>query len=171
MFLPIISSLLNEAKNWEKPLAKQDFRWFEETESTPSNLFKETNLQRNNDTRPSAIRCLMMFPLNALVEDQKTRRRKIFSEEKGGKLQELINGNKIYFGSYNGNTPSSGKIDKKTKNLLNANYQRYLDTTTYAKENKEKEFLYYTENFSGGEMWSRFDMQKAPQIFSFLTIQ
>lgn len=162
MFLPIISSLLNEAKNWEKPLAKEDFRWFEETESTPSNLFKETNLQRNNDTRPSAIRCLMMFPLNALVEDQKTRLRKIFCEENGGQLQELINGNKIYFGSYNGNTPSSGKIDKKTKNLLNANYQRYLDTKTYAKENKEKEFLYYTENFSGGEMWSRFDMQKAP---------
>ena len=25
MFLPIISSLLNEAKNWEKPLAKQEF--------------------------------------------------------------------------------------------------------------------------------------------------
>ena len=117
MFLPIISSLLNEAKNWEKPLAKEDFRWFEETELTPSNLFKETNLQRNNDTRLSAIRCLMMFPLNALVEDQKQGYEKYFCEENGERLQELINGNKIYFGSYNGNTPSSGKIDKKTKNL------------------------------------------------------
>lgn len=162
MFLPIISSLLNEAKSWDKPLEKENYRWFEETEVTPSKLFKETNLQRNNDTRSSAIRCLMMFPLNALVEDQKTRLRKIFCEENGLKLQELINGNRIYFGSYNGNTPSSGKIDNKTRNLLKANYHRYLDTKTYAKENKEKEFLYYTENFSGGEMWSRFDMQKAP---------
>ena len=58
----------------------KNFRWFEETESTPSNLFKETNLQRNNDTIPSAIRCLMMFPLNALVEDQKTRLRKYFAK-------------------------------------------------------------------------------------------
>ena len=49
----------------------------------------------------------MLFPLNALVEDQKTRLRKLFSGESNQTLKELINGNQIYFGSYTGKTPGS----------------------------------------------------------------
>ena len=41
------------------------------------------------------------FPLNALVDDQKTRLRKYFQEIQENN-SEIINQNKIYFGSYTG---------------------------------------------------------------------
>ena len=40
------------------------------------------------ENRPSAIRCLMLFPLNALVEDQKIRLRKLFTGPANEKLKK-----------------------------------------------------------------------------------
>ena len=164
MFLPIISNLLNESTNWEPADEKQNYKWF--LEDRLNSQIRESNLQRANEKRTAAIRCLMMFPLNALVEDQKTRMRKIFCEENGELLQSLIQNNRIYFGSYNSNTPVSGSKNNSRfshlKNTLRQSYERYLDTKEYCEENDEKDYLFYTENFSGGEMWSRFDMQVSP---------
>lgn len=164
MFLPIISNLLNESSKWAPANEKQNNKWF--LEERLNAQIRESNLQRANEKRPAAIRCLMMFPLNALVEDQKTRMRKIFCEENGELLQSLIQNNRIYFGSYNSNTPVSGAKNSsrfsQLKNTLRQSYERYQDTKEYCRENDERDYLFYTENFSGGEMWSRFDMQISP---------
>ena len=72
------------------------------------------------------------LPLNALVEDQKIRLRKLFTGPLL-KIKKLINDNQIYFGSYTSKTPGSPNIysyeDKRTfnslKNKLNQNYEQY----------------------------------------------
>ena len=60
----------------------------------------------------------MLFPLNALVQDQKTRLRKLFTGEANEILKKLINGNQIYFGSYNSKTPGSPNR-YRLKDLIN----------------------------------------------------
>ena len=93
-----MQSIFNEAIKWESQKDFQQEEWFNNKKlefDGKTNIF-----QRKNENREAAIRCLMLFPLNALVEDQKTRLRKLFSGESNQKLKELINGNQIYFGSY-----------------------------------------------------------------------
>ena len=68
----------------------------------------------------TAVRCLMLFPLNALVEDQNTRLRKIFTGTRGKELSNLINGNRIYFGSYKGESGGSPNLTQvNSMNLKN----------------------------------------------------
>ena len=67
MYLALFKTLLNEALSWEKPEKIDDSFWFESDET----FKKITNWQRSNETREAAVRCLMLFPLNALVDDQK----------------------------------------------------------------------------------------------------
>ena len=98
MYLPVFKSLLNESTTWPKPNNDEGSHWFQ----SEDNLSNTKNWQRSNETREAAVRCLMLFPLNALVEDQNTRLRKIFTGKQGEELSKLINGNRIYFGSYKG---------------------------------------------------------------------
>ena len=62
-----------------------------------------------NDLRPyesqGSIRAIFLYPLNALMEDQKQR------------LQELLNGTKLRFAVYNGNLPEDDGGSAKTSSL------------------------------------------------------
>ena len=64
-----------------------------------------------SEDRPRAMRCMILYPLNALAEDQMVRLRKTLDDElpdgSGPKkwLQTNCNGNIIYFGRYTGKTP------------------------------------------------------------------
>ena len=76
MYLPIMQSIFNEAVNWEPQENLTQEQWFKNQDLE---FDGETNIfQRRNENREAAIRCLMLFPLNALVEDQKTRLRKLY---------------------------------------------------------------------------------------------
>ena len=118
MYLPLLNTLLEESLSWTKPNAASEEPWFNSDKK-----FKEIdNWQRANETREAAVRCLMLFPLNALVEDQNTRLRKIFTGTRGKELSNLINGNRIYFGSYKGESGGSpnlntSKFDELKKSL------------------------------------------------------
>ena len=59
--------------------------------------------------RPSAVRALVLYPMNALVEDQIVRLRKaIDSSEARQAMDEHFRGNRIFFGRYIGVTPETG---------------------------------------------------------------
>ena len=61
--------------------------------------------RRTGETRPSAIRALILYPMNALVEDQMSRlRAALDSREARACLDKHLDGNRIFFGRYTGST-------------------------------------------------------------------
>jgi len=61
---------------------------------------------RSGETRPAAVRALILYPMNALVEDQMARlRAAIDSQDARDLLARELHGNRIFFGRYTGQTP------------------------------------------------------------------
>ncbi|WP_434300171.1 DEAD/DEAH box helicase [Corallococcus exiguus] len=135
--LPIFAQLAREAAGWSKP--GDDFlkrpwwcqasgapylRWAGSTsapEVFPQNrrpLGKNVKGQipirtfvshRNGQTRKSAVRALILYPMNALVEDQLVRlRRALDSELAADVCRRHFKENRIFFGRYTGLTPVTG---------------------------------------------------------------
>lgn len=104
--LPLLADIFKEAITW--PNAGPHARWYMNGNG------KYSPCQREGDKRPAAIRALVLYPMNALVEDQMARLRKALdSDAVRGFMDTNLGGNRIYFGSYNGST-----IGKKSYNLL-----------------------------------------------------
>jgi len=118
--------------------------------------------------RPSAVRAVVLYPLNALVEDQLRRlRMALDTDETHAWLDRERGGNRITFGRYTGQTPVSGShskpaIDRLREALrrLNRDYgavRKLVDADPWLKD-----ILYHYARLDGGEMWSRWDMQETP---------
>ncbi len=124
------------------------------------------------DSRPRAMRAMILYPLNALAEDQMIRLRKALNSRKSdgtGALDWLDKnrkGHRFYFGRYTGATPVSGTKEKSKSRLLE---EKKLLTKDWeaAKKSVDGELLYHIpcmENDTA-EMWDRFSMQdNAPDI-------
>jgi len=126
--------------------------------------------------RKRAMRTLILYPLNALAEDQMIRLRKALNshkEDKSGSLDwldENRGGHRFYFGRYTGSTPvsgtrekSMGKLREEKKNLT----ADWLAAKEAALENGNSELLYHVPCMEddSAEMWDRFSMQdNAPDI-------
>ncbi len=119
--LPVIASIAKEAhrqpSGWKaaKPPAKSAIPW---TTSTPPTWDVDRATARNEARRP-AVRALLLYPMNALVEDQMSRLRKALdSDEALDALDNHWGANRIRFGRYNGSTPVSGHPFKFDANGL-----------------------------------------------------
>jgi DEAD/DEAH box helicase domain-containing protein len=137
--------------------------------------------QRGHEQRPAAVRALVLYPMNALVEDQLSRlRRALDSPAARAWLASNRPGNRIYVGRYNSSTPvpgheyrqptqsgkrspDSGKIEKLAAALQAAERAARIaeDYSTQAGKEKE-EVRYFFPRLDGAEMHSRWDMQDAP---------
>ena len=61
------------------------------------------------DSRPKAVRALVLYPMNALVEDQMVRlRRALDASEALSTMASQLRGNRIYFGRYTSAAPVTG---------------------------------------------------------------
>ncbi|MFC7411416.1 DEAD/DEAH box helicase [Hydrogenophaga atypica] len=125
--LPVIASIAKEAlrqpAGWKaaSPPAKSAFPW---TPATPPKWDVDRATSRNEARRP-AVRALLLYPMNALVEDQMSRLRKALdSDEALDALDKHWGSNRIRFGRYNGSTPVSGHPFK-----FNANGQPVLNSS------------------------------------------
>ncbi len=101
--LPVLAAITNEAVTWPvpEPGYLQD-RWWAQPRS-------RWMPQRTGETRPAAIRALVLYPMNALVEDQMVRlRRTLDSDEARAVMSCRFTGNRIFFGQYTGATPVTG---------------------------------------------------------------
>ncbi|TCA55149.1 DEAD/DEAH box helicase [Rhizobium leguminosarum] len=105
--LPILAAIAQEAVRWSAPapgyLANE---WWKDTPS-------EFRLHREGEAsdRPKALRALVLYPMNALVEDQLSRLRKtLTSPEATAVMDERFAGNRIFFGRYTGATPVAGHL-------------------------------------------------------------
>lgn len=145
--LPLISDLINESKTWSK------------------------------QGRPRAMRAIILYPLNALAEDQMIRLRKALNSKEtdgGNNAREWLDsnrdGNRFYFGRYTGRTPVSGSKDKSDDRLREERKEHKRDWDAVVEEvekNKTTDLLYQIPcmDDDSGEMWCRQDMQEnAPDI-------
>ncbi|RSK27609.1 DEAD/DEAH box helicase [Bacillus sp. HMF5848] len=171
--LPLIANILEEAKKWDKPKEKEPSWW---------NLQNKWKPIRENEHRSAAIRGLVLYPLNALVEDQLVRLRKALdSEHAKNWLDQNRNGNRIYFGRYTGKTPVPGDpsdINKSKKlrgnfkqinrkqNELAEHFNRLIDSISNSPNNhlKQKLKIELQGDISGYQLkstiWNQNDIQQ-----------
>lgn len=90
-------------------------------------LIEESLTWKSRETRTRAIRTLIMYPLNALAEDQMIRLRRSLDDlrpdDSGPKkwLDTERNGNRFYFGRYTGRTQDNFSVMDKENNTLSWN--------------------------------------------------
>lgn len=99
--LPVLARLVAESLRWPADGAIEP--WWEE----PKNPWRSS---RSNTTRPAAIRAFVLYPTNALVEDQITRLRKAMRT-----IATMPDGRQLWFGRYTGVTLGSGSVPKSGK--------------------------------------------------------
>lgn len=127
--------------------------------------------QRQHESRPSAVRALLLYPLNALIEDQLTRIRRTCDNPDVQQWRETnMDGNRFWFGQYTGATPVAGlrmrdgHVNSQKQGQLK---ERLLEMSHEWSEQEsaqlsDEELIYYFQNPNGSQMWSRWDMQENP---------
>ena len=105
--LPALANIVREAVEWDAPSNKNPQSWTRESQEHPK--WSDTRKELRGEKRSAALRALILYPMNALVEDQISRLRiALDSDEVHAQLDKRLNGNRIRFGRYNGSTPVSG---------------------------------------------------------------
>lgn len=135
--------------------------------------------QRGHENRPAAVRGLLIYPMNALVEDQLSRlRRALDSEQARAYLKANRSGNRIYIGRYNGltpvpgheyqrpnsrgrSTPDSDRIARLVAALRDTERAAQI-AANYSSQQGKEDVSYFFPRLDGAEMRSRWDMQDAP---------
>jgi len=126
--IPLLANIIREGKGW-KDDRKRDarFRWWgTDVPQDAARAAAQTGSwdRRRGTARPAAVRALLLYPMNALVDDQMSRLRAALDDDKvWSALDAHLGGNRIYLGRMNGMTPVSGHASKR-----NANGAWNLDT-------------------------------------------
>jgi DEAD/DEAH box helicase domain-containing protein len=193
--LPIFAMLAKEAVGWKPPDSTfLTARWWQDSggksyekytnlEGRPGKKTQDDTpfrLQREGERRPAAVRALVLYPMNALVEDQLARvRRALDSREARSVMAEYFRNNRIFFGRYNSQTPVTGhhihprpgeeeharrnrkleELFRKSKAMqLTQEYARRLD----AERRGDEDIRFLFPSVDGGELTSRWDIQETP---------
>ncbi|MBK7180405.1 MAG: DEAD/DEAH box helicase [Chloroflexi bacterium] len=151
--IPVVAQLLAESRRWtapERPSSTQ--QWWQHGKSYEA--------QRQHETRPAATRTLILYPMNALVEDQMQRLR-LALDSPGARewLRANREGNRFYFGRYTGQTPLSGNRKNRLNELRKALKKMTL-TANGVGDDAEKR--YFFPQVDGAELLTRWDMQDYP---------
>jgi ATP-dependent helicase YprA (DUF1998 family) len=164
--LPVISALVRESAGWGAPGAKDaHWNWWSHYTMNGDRRSWEPRIPQraneNTSTRPAAIRGLLLYPLNALVEDQLIRlRESLDSGPARTWLDANRGGNRFYFGRYTGRTPVSGDRNAgNTARLRSELREMERDAHLVVGDPEARRFF---PAMDGAEMWSRWDMQDAP---------
>lgn len=196
--LPVLASLVNEAVGWPAP--EEGFlasRWWHDDSGRPYEKYTaipqdKRPLKKNpaadpfvrhraGERRPAAMRCLILYPMNALVEDQLARLRAALDSATATRVQEQrLNGNRIFFGRYTSEAPVTGfnrhprvhpedDLVRRSRKLQ-ALFERSVDIESTQEHAREKvgagelkeadRFLF--SSVDGSELVSRWDMQADP---------
>jgi Lhr-like helicase len=170
--LPILAQLAKEATKWPAPSRPYDDVWLD-----PGRSFQ---LHRRNEhkDRPKAVRALILYPLNALVEDQMVRLRKaVDSPDARDVMDRHFKGNRLFFGRYTGKSPVTGfrkhprrgdqerwiKRAEQARQKLKKEVKRYRAIQRrLSDEGRAEDLRYVFPSTDGGELIARWDMQATP---------
>lgn len=176
--LPIFAALAKEATHWPaSPELSKWQPWWRNSDSAPSFPRTDKEAQR----RPKAVRALILYPMNALVEDQMVRlRRALDSDTAHAAMDKYFHGNRIFFGRYTGATKVTGwlkhpRIDdagekKRSKariDELRAYLQQVEQTQAAVKESMQaggvdESLPFNFPRVPGNETVSRWEIQRTP---------
>jgi Lhr-like helicase len=164
--LPLLAHLARESATWEPIGSPSAIRsWWEPAAGSG----KSRVSQWSHASRPQALRALVLYPLNALVEDQLRRLRgTLDSDEVHSWLDKQRGGNRITFGRYTGLTPVSGPENDQSRDRLRKQLrviaEQRADIMKALESNPDypDDIKYHFPRLDGGEMWSRWDMQECP---------
>jgi DEAD/DEAH box helicase domain-containing protein len=126
--------------------------------------------QRGHEPRERipAVRALLLYPLNALIEDQLGRiRRACDGRDARNWLRGNRSGNRFWFGRYTSATPIAGPQGDPTKTAELKKQLREMDSdwqgaVRSAAARPGSPVLEFFQDPEGSEMWSRWDMQDHP---------
>jgi DEAD/DEAH box helicase domain-containing protein len=188
--LPVFAQLAREAIGWQAPdMGYLSRRWWQDGSGEPVSsytalpnrpLARNPNgspfvAQRRGEKRTAAVRALILYPMNALVEDQLARlRRALDSNEARSCMDTYFGGNRIFLGKYTSSTPVTGhhfdptpepdeykRRENKLKKLFKAACQMQ-NTHKEARSHRDRDARYLFPSVDGNEMTSRWDMQEYP---------
>jgi DEAD/DEAH box helicase domain-containing protein len=119
--LPLLARLVQEAAGWSaNAVARHGWAWWKEapTVELQRAVAAGDRDRRSAECRPAAMRALLLYPKNALVEDQVSRLREALdSDGVRDVCRDQLQGNRIYFGRFNGATPVAGHTKLEDGNL------------------------------------------------------
>lgn len=129
--LPILNALVSEMPGWQRA------------------------------TRHRAVRALILYPLNALAEDQMVRLRRGLDSPEATTWFQRHGGHRFYFGRYTGRTPLPGR-EADVAGKLRKVREKLREQARIA---HGSELRYQFPNLidpGSSEMWDRFSMQSTP---------
>ncbi|MFM9453399.1 DEAD/DEAH box helicase [Streptomyces europaeiscabiei] len=149
--LPVIADLVGESAAWNGSGAAQPAWWRRGGDFEPS--------RRDEHGHPAAVRALILYPTNALADDQLVRlRRALDSNQVRSWLDQHRQGHRFYFGRYTGATPVAGNSDSMPARTRLREYLQELDARQQRAGNDIHDFI---PRLGGAEMHARWDMQAA----------
>jgi hypothetical protein len=163
--MPIIANLVDESRTWSTPASTGQSRWYER----PDGLFEPQ--RADTGARLPGIRALVLYPMNALVDDQLVRlRRALDAPGPQAWFGNNRPGHRFWFGRYTSLTPVSGPrtnnkggktADLRRQLALLAHRHARLQQLVAAGEVNPQD-AFFLPAPEGSEMRSRWDMQLAP---------
>ena len=148
--LPVIARLLVERESWGEDVPIN--RWW----NTPGGAWQS---MRSGSARPAAIRTLIMYPTNALVEDQISRLRKSFSSVTSEDSPPF------YFGRYTRATMGNGDVPPtvRTPRVLDVVREiTAIEQELAEVDATDHELRSQIQDPAAGEMLTRWDMLEDP---------
>lgn len=164
--LPILARLVRESGSWSAPPTGggENEPWWKSREFVPQRKVWEG--------RPAAVRAMVLYPMNALVEDQLVRLRRVLTSAAADAwFAGTRPGHRYYFGRYTGQTPVSGQrksnnIKELGETLARADLRfRRLMEVIQAESPKDPDGdrrRFFLPSVRSGEVPSRWDMQDVP---------
>ncbi|WP_328633334.1 DEAD/DEAH box helicase [Streptomyces sp. NBC_00356] len=154
--LPILADLVRESEDW--PAASLPVnRWW----ATPNGEFQAQRVGEQG--RHAAVRALVLYPMNALVDDQMMRLRKALDSDNVREwLARRRPGHRFYFGRYTGATPVSGEFGSPTGVRTLRGEFTETEKRSRRAQDLDGDGRYFIPRLDGGEMRSRWDMLQAP---------
>lgn len=154
--LPVLADLVRESADW--PVASLSAnRWW----ASPDGDYQP---QRAGEAgRYAAVRALVLYPMNALVDDQMMRlRRALDSDAVRTWLARSRPGHRFYFGRYTGATPVPGEIGSAAGvKTLRKEFAATEERSRQAQK-APGDGRHFIPRLDGAEMRCRWDMIQAP---------
>ena len=142
--LPIFASIVREAASWPAVPTAEIANWTGRVAGQSIVQSNRRSLRGETGTHIPAVRALILYPMNALVEDQMTRLRAALDGPAVRRvLDDRFGANRIYFGRYNSSTPiaghhkdANGATDSSRRDRLNEAIDAIFEAS-----NKVDEFI------------------------------